>query len=83
VTALHTAATAGGTTPGRAATPHNAQQVAAALYVDLEGVRARYECLRCRTTEGPVYGPDDVTAFVASIRTDHSSRCTGPQEHRP
>ncbi|MFB7739599.1 hypothetical protein ACFC08_35670 [Streptomyces sp. NPDC056112] len=50
--------------------------VTGALYVDLEGVRARYECLLCRTTEGPVYG-DDVKPFVDTIRTDHPTRCTG------
>lgn len=50
--------------------------VTAALYVDLEGVRARYECLLCRTVEGPVYGVADVTAFAASVRTDHRARCT-------
>lgn len=53
--------------------------VAAALYVDLEGVRARYECLRPGCTqplEGPVYG-DDVKPFVDTIRTDHPASCTG------
>lgn len=49
--------------------------VTAALYVDLDGVRARYECLLCRTVEGPVHGIADVTAFVAAIRTDHPERC--------
>lgn len=38
--------------------------------------RARYECLRCGTTEGPVTGPSDVAAFVATIRTTHPTRCT-------
>ncbi|MBI0294472.1 hypothetical protein JBE04_08250 [Streptomyces sp. PRKS01-29] len=55
--------------------PARPQRVLAALFVDLEGVRARYECLRCSTTEGPVHGADDVTAFVASIRTEHPKRC--------
>ncbi|MGW7239706.1 hypothetical protein [Streptomyces sp. NPDC054804] len=50
--------------------------VTAALFVDLEGVRARYECLLCRTTEGPVYGTDSVKSFVDTIRTNHRARCT-------
>lgn len=42
--------------------------------------RARFECLRCRTTETPVVGkkesvPAAVARFVASIRTDHLTRC--------
>ncbi|MEU2111856.1 hypothetical protein [Streptomyces sp. NPDC019507] len=37
--------------------------------------RARFECLRCRTTEGPVSGPADVREFVANVRTDHLTRC--------
>ncbi|MGW7424397.1 hypothetical protein ACWGJB_30950 [Streptomyces sp. NPDC054813] len=52
--------------------------VTAALFVDLEGVRARYECLRpgCdKPIEGPVHG-DNVKPFVDSIRTDHPARCT-------
>lgn len=38
--------------------------------------RARYECLLCRTAEGPVYGRDRVAEFVARIRTDHPAHCT-------
>jgi hypothetical protein len=53
------------------------RMVTAALTVDLEGVRAKYECLLCRTVEGPVYGIDDVTAFAKDIRTAHPARCTG------
>ncbi|MGW0914680.1 hypothetical protein ACWD1Z_23425 [Streptomyces sp. NPDC002784] len=48
------------------------------LFVDLEGIRARYECLRSgcmQTVEGPVYGAEDVRAFVAVIRNDHRARC--------
>lgn len=54
--------------------------LAAVLYVDLDGVRARYECLRPGCTnrqEGPVHGAEDVRAFVATIRNDHPARCTG------
>jgi hypothetical protein len=51
-------------------------EVVAALTVDLEGVRAKYECLLCRTVEGPVYGEDYVKPFVATIRNDHRARCT-------
>ncbi|MFE1849916.1 hypothetical protein [Streptomyces sp. NPDC059489] len=37
--------------------------------------RARYECLRCRTTETPNgNGPGDVARFVATIRTSHTCR---------
>ncbi|WP_438478990.1 hypothetical protein [Streptomyces asiaticus] len=82
MTAPHNTATAGDPTPGRPARSHGPRQVTSALYVDLEGVRARYECLRCRTTEGPVHGTDEVIAFVTKIRTEHSARCPGTQEHR-
>ena len=37
--------------------------------------RAKYECLLCRTTEGPVTGVLEVRAFVATIRADHRTRC--------
>jgi hypothetical protein len=53
------------------------REVVAALTVDLEGIRAKYECLLCRTVEGPVYGADAVTAFAKDIRTAHPARCTG------
>lgn len=36
--------------------------------------RARYECLRCRTVEGPVSGAVEVKRFVATIRTSHMCR---------
>ena len=51
-----------------------------ALFVDLEGVRARYECLRPGCThrlEGPVHGQDFGKAFVDGIKTQYLSRCTG------
>lgn len=51
--------------------------VAAALTVDLVGIRAKYECLVCCTVEGPVYGVDNVTDFAKDIRTAHPARCTG------
>lgn len=38
--------------------------------------RAKFECLRCNTSEGPVSGPREVTAFVARIRTDHVCHAT-------
>ena len=53
-----------------------ARVVTAELYVDLEGVRARYECFACGTKEGPVFGNEDVKAFTATVRTDHRARCT-------
>ena len=52
------------------------------LVVDLEGIRARYECLRpnCpHPREGPVHG-DDVKPFVAGIKTQHLATFHG--EHR-
>lgn len=62
------------------------QRVTAALFVDLgvarkDGTwakqpRAKYECIRCRSTEGPVQGADRVREFVARIRTDHPTYCT-------
>ncbi|MFD7709514.1 hypothetical protein [Streptomyces sp. NPDC059786] len=54
--------------------------VTSALFVDLDGVRARYECLRpgcSQPMEGTVYGAADVKAFVDTIRTAHPARCTG------
>ncbi|MBT2508856.1 hypothetical protein J7I98_23805 [Streptomyces sp. ISL-98] len=67
-----------------------ALRITAALFVDLgrrtktsadggtwvQPPRARYECLLCRTTEGPVKGPIAVQEFVARIRTDHPANCT-------
>lgn len=65
------------------------QEVMAALFVDM-GVfasgrwvrepRAKYECVRCQTTEGPVKGADRVREFVARIRTDHPLYCTANQQ---
>ncbi|WP_371670001.1 hypothetical protein OG985_21600 [Streptomyces sp. NBC_00289] len=54
--------------------------ITANLIVDLDNVRARYECHRPGCTEpreGPVFGTEDVRAFVAVIRNDHRARCTG------
>jgi hypothetical protein len=36
--------------------------------------RARYECLRCHTVEGPVSGAAEVKRFVATIRDTHVCR---------
>lgn len=66
------------------------RQITAALTVDL-GIprkggswarlpRAKYECLLCRTVEGPVHGADRVREFVARIRTDHPTYCTNNQQ---
>lgn len=38
--------------------------------------RARYECLLCQTSEGPVTGAEAVKRFVATIRAEHHDRCT-------
>ncbi|MFE1748977.1 hypothetical protein ACFW88_00225 [Streptomyces anandii] len=51
-----------------------------ALFVDMDNVRARYECARSGCTqphEGPVFGADEVKAFVDGIKTEHLARCTG------
>lgn len=56
--------------------------IVGALFVDLEGVRARYECLRpgCpRRVEGPGYG-DNVKPFIDDIKTQHLAQFHG--EHR-
>lgn len=50
--------------------------VTAVLHVDLDNIRARYECFVCHGKEGPVFGPEDVKAFTAVIRNDHRARCT-------
>ncbi|WP_431772213.1 hypothetical protein [Streptomyces cucumeris] len=72
MTEQHTADAAGDTTPGRPAP----QRITAALFVDLDGQRARYECLRpcCpHRVEGPVYstdcGEDDKPIGVAGLKT--------------
>lgn len=57
------------------------QQITGALYVDCghqlrngtwaQQPRAKYECLICRTVDGPVVGEHAVKAFVATIRNTH------------
>ncbi|MFI6639980.1 hypothetical protein [Streptomyces sp. NPDC050504] len=42
--------------------------------------RARYVCTACGTTEGPVYGHDQVRALVARVMTDHPTYCTARTE---
>lgn len=85
------------TAPGRPArdTGHRMQTVTAVLSIDCgdgretgrgtfrytRQPRAKYECLRCRSTEGPVTGPDAVRDFVARVRDVHRTKCTAPQEH--
>ncbi|MEU6098419.1 hypothetical protein [Streptomyces sp. NPDC047079] len=57
----------------------SAAVVLGALFVDMDNVRARYECVRPGCThrlEGPVYGADEVKSFVDNIRTVHRARCT-------
>ncbi|MGW3025826.1 hypothetical protein [Streptomyces sp. NPDC001221] len=43
-----------------------------------EQPRARFECLRCHGTEGPVTGPAAVAKFVATIRGAHICRTRPP-----
>ncbi|GAA4663042.1 hypothetical protein [Streptomyces youssoufiensis] len=75
---------AAGDTPGRPARP-DLRRVTGALFVDFgdreRPPRARYQCLRCRTVEGPVTGAPLVAEFVSSVRAVHAARCT-PQEPR-
>lgn len=56
-----------------------AVRVVGGLFVDMESrpPRARYECLLCQTTEGPVRGKAKVAAFVSAIRTEHRATCPG------
>lgn len=43
----------------------------------LEQPAAKYECLLCGTTEGPVVGAAAVTKFVQTIRTTHQHHTQG------
>ncbi|WP_228975011.1 hypothetical protein [Streptomyces sp. DH12] len=43
--------------------------------------RARFECLRCHTVEGPVTGPLAVQRFAATIRTTHRATCPAAATH--
>ncbi|GHC28801.1 MULTISPECIES: hypothetical protein [Streptomyces rochei group] len=68
-------------TPERAASP---QPFAGALFVDLDGQRARYECLRpgCpHPLEGPVYstaiGVTGLKAFIDGIKHQHLAQHHG------
>ena len=59
--------------------------ITGALYVDMgqqnragrwvRPPRARYECLLCRTADGPVTGAEDVIAFTATASAEHKARC--------
>jgi hypothetical protein len=40
-----------------------------------EHPKAKYECLLCRSVEGPVVGAAAVTAFTQTIRITHSTSC--------
>lgn len=42
--------------------------------------RAKYECLRCNTLEGPVTGPEAVKRFTATIQAAHI--CGAPPRHQ-
>ncbi|MFI5525024.1 hypothetical protein [Streptomyces platensis] len=65
--------------------------IAGALYVDMgqqarggdrwiKPPRARYECLLCRTVDGPVTGAEAVIRFNATAATDHKTRCNPNQQ---
>ncbi|MCA1218670.1 hypothetical protein [Streptomyces sp. 8L] len=67
-----------------------AQQLTGILRIDcgvdgsgrrVRAPRAKYECLLCRTVDGPHYGAENVTAFVRSASADHRARCTARQEN--
>ncbi|WP_030928437.1 hypothetical protein [Streptomyces sp. NRRL B-24720] len=47
-----------------------------------EHPRAKYECLTCRTTEGPVVGAAAVKAFVPTIRANHKTNCQPSSSHQ-
>ncbi|MEV7470433.1 hypothetical protein AB0O20_28610 [Streptomyces kronopolitis] len=60
--------------------------ITGALYVDMgqqsrggdrwiKPPRARYECLLCRTVEGPVTGAEAVIRFNATASAEHQTRC--------
>ncbi|MGW8326525.1 hypothetical protein ACWGLE_01315 [Streptomyces sp. NPDC055897] len=51
------------------------QRVTAALFIDMVGTRARYECLLCGSREGPVTGRRAVAEFVQTIRATHRATC--------
>lgn len=42
-----------------------------------EHPKAKYECLLCQTTEGPVVGAAAVTAFSQTIRITHQHHTQG------
>lgn len=42
--------------------------------------RAKYECLRCRTLEGPVTGPEAVKRFAATVQAAHICHAQGRQQ---
>ncbi|MGQ4514250.1 hypothetical protein [Streptomyces sp. DW26H14] len=85
-----TTAVGAGDTAGPPARAHDTQHITGALFVDsgldadgkrIRPPRAKYECLLCRTVDGPVHGTADVTAFVPTARNDHRARCTARQEN--
>ncbi|MGW1463875.1 hypothetical protein ACWCPT_05905 [Streptomyces sp. NPDC002308] len=43
----------------------------------VEQPAAKYECLLCRTTEGPVIGAARVAKFTQTIRHTHPATCPG------
>lgn len=60
-------------TPGRTPIP---QQIDGLLVVDMDNVRARYDCFRpgcLQRREGPVYGIA-IPEFAAAVKTEHLAR---------
>ncbi|MEV5942721.1 hypothetical protein [Streptomyces sp. NPDC051994] len=51
------------------------QRVTSALFIDMAGARARYECLLCGAREGPVTGRRAVAEFAQTIRATHRATC--------
>lgn len=43
----------------------------------VEQPAAKYECLLCQRTEGPVTGAEAVTRFTQTARTNHRANCPG------
>ena len=58
------------------------QHIVGGLFVDMESAppRAKYECLLCNTTTGPVVGRGKVAAFVPDARLNHRATCPAYQQ---
>jgi hypothetical protein len=57
-------------------------RIVGGLFVDMESAppRAKYVCLLCDTTDGPVVGRGKVAAFVPDARLNHRATCPAYQQ---